>query len=241
MREIDVQPIAENFPAGAASVSGGEETSIASLSYWQEPAIGGIVKRVVDIVISAMAILWLAPLFVLVSLAIKYSSPGPIFFSHRRVGFKGQTFPCIKFRTMVPNGDRVLNDYLAANPAARVEWDRTHKLKDDPRVTSIGAVLRKTSLDELPQLFNVIAGDMSLVGPRPVTPDELVSYGPDAQLYARTRPGITGAWQVSGRSDVTFDGRVALDVEYVRNWSMKGDFTIIARTVPAVLLRRGAY
>ena len=146
-----------------------------------------------------------------------------------------------EFRTMVEDGDRVLQEHLASNPAARLEWETTRKLKNDPRVTPLGTVLRKLSLDELPQLINILMGDMSVVGPRPVVNDELNQYGRSAYHYLRSRPGLTGLWQISGRNDVSYRRRVAFDRYYVENWSFFQDLRIIFKTVPVVCTTRGSY
>ncbi|TIM51390.1 MAG: sugar transferase [Mesorhizobium sp.] len=177
----------------------------------------------------------------MVALLVKFSDGGPIFYGHSRIGRGGRIFPCLKFRTMVQDGERVLAAYLAANPDANAEWTATRKLKNDPRVTRVGAVLRKLSLDELPQIINILQGDMSLVGPRPVVRDELEIYGSSAVYYLKSRPGLTGLWQVSGRNDVSYDSRVAFDRHYVENWSLFEDIRIIIKTVPAVWMSRGCY
>ncbi|MBD8955249.1 MAG: undecaprenyl-phosphate galactose phosphotransferase WbaP, partial [Streptococcus lutetiensis] len=159
----------------------------------------------------------------------------------KRVGQGGKEFPCYKFRSMVPNAQEALEVYLKENPAAREEWERDFKLKDDPRVTRIGKFLRKTSLDELPQLWNVLVGDMSLVGPRPIVRDEIVKYGDYINDFYLVPPGITGVWQVSGRSDITdFEEVVALDMKYIQNWSISEDIKIIAKTFGVVLKREGS-
>ncbi|MBC7799045.1 MAG: sugar transferase [Gemmatimonadaceae bacterium] len=165
---------------------------------------------------------------------------GPLLFRHRRVGHNGEAFMCLKFRTMVVDADAVLAELLARNPAARAEWDATQKLRDDPRVTRYGRLLRNTSLDELPQLLNILRGEMSLVGPRPIVPAEVPRYGDDIALYFAAIPGLTGLWQVSGRSDTSYQRRVELDCEYVRTWSFWGDVAILLKTIPAVVLKRGA-
>nr|WP_281060668.1 sugar transferase [Mesorhizobium sp. M1A.F.Ca.IN.022.06.1.1] len=177
----------------------------------------------------------------MVALLVKLSDRGPIFYGHKRIGRGGRIFACLKFRTMVQDGEKVLAAHLAANPDAAAEWAATRKLKDDPRVTRVGAVLRKLSLDELPQIINILQGDMSLVGPRPVVRDELEIYGSAAVYYLKSRPGLTGLWQVSGRNDVSYDTRVAFDRHYVENWSMVEDIRIIVKTVPAVWMARGSY
>jgi exopolysaccharide production protein ExoY len=203
--------------------------------------IGLSVKRLTDIALAGFGIVLLSPLLLLCFAACLLSSPGPALFGHRRVGFQGKYFRCLKFRTMVINGDECLEDYLAANPAAKTEWESTRKLRFDPRVTAIGSLLRKTSLDEIPQLFNVLRGDMSIVGPRPVTEDELARYSTSVRNYLVCRPGITGLWQVSGRSGTTYRKRVAFDSYYARHWSIFLDVKIIIATIPALLDSDNAY
>ncbi|NTJ41829.1 sugar transferase [Agrobacterium larrymoorei] len=203
--------------------------------------IGGIAKRSFDVTSAVLALLVLSPIFLMIMALVKFSDKGPAFYGHRRVGHNGRTFHCLKFRTMVMNGDEVLRQYLASNPEAADEWKATRKLKDDPRVTAIGTVLRKLSLDELPQLINIIRGEMSVVGPRPVVDEELNYYENAARYYLSTRPGLTGLWQISGRNDVSYKARVDFDTQYVQNWSMMQDMAIIVRTVPAVCMSRGSY
>ncbi|TPN89773.1 sugar transferase [Mesorhizobium sp. CU2] len=205
------------------------------------PPIGGLLKRSFDIFGSLAGLALLSPLFLMVALLVKLSDGGSIFYGHKRIGRGGRIFSCLKFRTMVQDGERVLNAYLAANPEAKAEWIATRKLKNDPRVTRVGQVLRKLSLDELPQILNILQGDMSLVGPRPVVRDELEIYGSAAVYYLKSRPGLTGLWQVSGRNDVSYDTRVAFDRHYVENWSLLQDIRIIFKTVPAVWMSRGSY
>ncbi|MBZ9848982.1 sugar transferase [Mesorhizobium sp. CA14] len=205
------------------------------------PPIGGLIKRSFDIVGALAGLALLSPLFLMIALLVKLSDNGPIFYGHKRIGRGGRIFSCLKFRTMVPDGERVLAAYLAANPEANAEWVATRKLKNDPRVTRVGQVLRKLSLDELPQILNILQGDMSLVGPRPVVRDELEIYGSAAVYYLKSRPGLTGLWQVSGRNDVSYDTRVAFDRHYVENWSLFQDIRIIFKTVPAVWMSRGSY
>ncbi|MCS0501281.1 sugar transferase [Ancylobacter mangrovi] len=200
-----------------------------------ERAPGRAAKRLLDLLVAVTAGVLLSPLLVLVALLIKASTDGPIIFGHHRVGFGGREFHCYKFRTMVCDADRVLRDHLAANPAAAEEWQRTRKLANDPRITFVGRMLRSSSLDELPQLVNVLRGEMSCVGPRPIVREEIVLYGPMAEHYLSVRPGMTGAWQVSGRSSLTYAERVALDADYVRNWSFWTDVLILLRTIPALL------
>jgi exopolysaccharide production protein ExoY len=197
--------------------------------------VGGRRKRVVDVVVAAALTFLLSPLLLLTAIAVKLCMGGKVIYRHRRVGFAGRSFDCLKFRTMIANGDEVLARYLSDNPAAAEEWLRTRKLANDPRVTRFGRFLRKTSLDELPQLLNILRGEMSCVGPRPIVTDELERYGIHAHEYLRARPGVTGSWQVSGRNQVSYGERVMLDAEYVRKWSIAADMVILARTVPAVL------
>jgi len=205
------------------------------------PPIGGISKRGIDIVIALIALIVFSPLFLMIAALVKFTDGGSVFYGHRRIGHNGQEFRCMKFRTMVQNGEKVLQDYLRNNPDAYEEWRTTRKLQNDPRVTAVGAVLRKLSLDELPQLFNILKGEMSIVGPRPVVADELEMYEASASYYLQTRPGLTGLWQVSGRNDVSYETRVAMDTMYVKNWSITRDLLIIVRTVPAVCMSRGSY
>jgi exopolysaccharide production protein ExoY len=197
--------------------------------------IGGHAKRAFDIVVAALALLLLSPLLLTLAAAIKLLSGGDALYRHRRVGFGGRSFYCLKFRTMVTNGEEVLQRHFKNNPAAAEEWRRTRKLADDPRVTHLGYFLRKTSLDELPQLFNILRGDMSCVGPRPIVVDELQYYGDHARDYFKARPGLTGLWQVSGRSLTSYQSRVNYDVQYLQKWSLSKDLLIIARTIPAML------
>lgn len=181
------------------------------------------------------------PLLLFIAVWIYLDAPGPVIFRHMRVGKDGKLFPCYKFRSMYINSQEKLNEILAENSAMRQEWERDFKLKNDPRITKSGAFLRKTSLDELPQIFNVLRGDMSLVGPRPVVQEELARYGEFVQDYLMVKPGITGMWQVNGRSDTTYDERVQMDVWYVRNWSVWLDVMLLWRTIKAVFKCEGAY
>ena len=203
--------------------------------------IGGMAKRSFDVLAASMALLLFSPIFLLIMALVKLSDGGSVFYGHRRIGHNGQSFKCLKFRTMMENGDQVLQEYFKANPAAHEEWLSTRKLQSDPRVTVVGSVLRKLSLDELPQLLNIIRGEMSVVGPRPVVEDELELYDSAAVYYLRSRPGLTGLWQISGRNDVSYDARVAFDTQYVQNWSLLADLVIVFKTIPAVCLSRGRY
>lgn len=198
-------------------------------------------KRLIDIFISATALLLFSPLMLLIALLIKLTSPGPVFYRHRRLGRNMRPFAVLKFRTMYADADRRLEEILARDPEKRAEFEKTFKLKDDPRVTPLGRILRRTSLDELPQLLNILAGEMSLVGPRPIVEKEIQYYLDYSLLLFRVPPGLTGLWQVSGRTDTSYEERVRLDTRYVREWTLWGDLLIILRTVPVVLARKGAY
>jgi exopolysaccharide production protein ExoY len=203
--------------------------------------IGGKSKRIFDVIIASITLIVFLPLFAFVVLLLKFTDPGPVVFRHIRVGQGGRRFGCLKFRSMVLDSDKVLKALLESDPAARKEWDRTQKLANDPRITPLGKFLRQSSLDELPQLINVIRGDMSLVGPRPIVPSELTRYGDKLSLYLQARPGITGIWQVSGRNDCGYERRIEMDANYVRNWRFSTDFVILLRTLGAVLAQRGSY
>ena len=196
-------------------------------------------KTALDSVAACLLVMLFSPVFLILFWKVR-ADGGPALFRHERIGANGRPFGCLKFRTMVTNADQVLQDLLLQDADARAEWATRRKLTRDPRVTPIGAFLRNTSLDELPQLFNVIRGEMSLVGPRPIVQAETHHYGYNLTYYCETKPGITGLWQVSGRSSTTYDERVKLDVWYVQNWSLWHDGAILFKTIPAVLTRKGA-
>lgn len=200
------------------------------------------IKRIFDIIFSLMTMVLIIPISLIVMVCITIESPGaaPIF-KHYRVGKDGKLFPCYKFRSMVPNAQEKLKDYLKNNPKATDEWNKYFKLKDDPRITRVGKFLRKTSIDELPQFLNVLKGEMSWVGPRPIIGDEIHYYGKYIKDYYAVLPGITGMWQVNGRSDTGYKERVSLDVWYVRNWSIWIDIALICKTIKAVFCGKGAY
>ncbi len=200
-----------------------------------------IFKRAVDVIGSGLILLAATPILAALSIAIRLSSPGPILFSHARYGRNGHIFKALKFRTMISGADEILIHHFEENPAAKEEWARDHKLKHDPRISSIGKWLRRYSLDELPQLWNVFVGEMSLVGPRPIVEAEIDKYGRAYVCYKRVVPGITGLWQVSGRNNTTYSERIALDEYYVRNWSVWLDVYILACTVRTVVKGDGAY
>jgi exopolysaccharide production protein ExoY len=206
-----------------------------------DPIVGGLTKRWFDICVASLAIVLLLPLLCLIALGIKLLSPGAVLYRHRRVGANGVTFDCLKFRTMVVNGDEVLQRHLVNDPDAAREWAGERKLRNDPRVTWLGLSLRKTSVDELPQLINILRGEMSIVGPRPIVAAEVPKYADGLGHYFRARPGLTGLWQVSGRNDADYATRVNLDCHYVQNWSFWRDLAIIAATVRVVATSRGCY
>ncbi|MCL1939365.1 MAG: exopolysaccharide biosynthesis polyprenyl glycosylphosphotransferase [Desulfovibrionaceae bacterium] len=199
------------------------------------------IKRLLDIVLCILGSVFLLISIPLIALCIRLDSKGPVFFTQKRVGQGGKPIRVFKFRTMVADAQDVLDTILKENPALREEWAQDQKLSKDPRLTRVGAFLRYTSLDELPQVFNVIKGEMSLVGPRPIVENEIAKYGEAYALYTRVKPGITGLWQVSGRNDTTYEERVALDQHYVYNWSVWLDIYIIVRTIPALISGKGAY
>lgn len=198
------------------------------------------VKRTFDIICSILIILVSSPLLAFLYYKVTRDG-GPAIYGHMRVGRHGKLFPCYKFRSMVLNSQEVLQQLLDSDPEARAEWERDFKLKNDPRITPVGLFIRKTSLDELPQLFNVLRGQMSLVGPRPIISEELIRYDENVDYYLMAKPGMTGLWQVSGRNDVDYDTRVYFDSWYVKNWSLWNDIAILFKTVKVVLHRDGAY
>ncbi|RZA99302.1 undecaprenyl-phosphate galactose phosphotransferase WbaP [Klebsiella pneumoniae] len=199
-----------------------------------------ILKRAFDIFGALAIIIVLSPLLLYISRKVKKDG-GPAIYGHERIGKGGVPFKCLKFRSMVINSKEVLTALLESDPESKKEWDETFKLKNDPRITKIGGVLRRTSLDELPQLFNVLKGEMSLVGPRPIITAELERYNEEVEYYLLSKPGMTGLWQVSGRSDVDYETRVYLDAWYVKNWSMWNDIAILFKTISVVLRKDGAY
>jgi len=197
-------------------------------------------KLTLDLLGTVIGGVLISPLVLVIAILIKLDSPGPAFYGHQRVGAAGKHFRCWKFRTMHVNAEHLLEKYLQGSPVLQAEWEQNQKLRDDPRVTRIGRILRQTSLDELPQLWNVLRGEMSLTGPRPIVDAEVPKYGEVYGLYKRIKPGMSGFWQVSGRSDTSYAERVEMDSYYVRNWSVWLDLIILARTVKTVALGRGA-
>ena len=197
-------------------------------------------KRLLDVVGALALALVFSPLILLIAVRMRLEG-GPILFRHRRIGQGGRTFECLKFRTMVPHAEQVLQQLLETDPEARAEWLRDHKLRHDPRVTRLGRFLRKTSLDELPQLWNVLRGEMSLVGPRPIVKEEMLRYGRYLPAYMAAKPGVTGLWQVTGRNDTDYRRRVVMDTYYVRKQTLLMDLRILIKTVKVVLWGHGAY
>ncbi|WP_309092346.1 sugar transferase [Phenylobacterium sp.] len=203
---------------------------------WDAP-----VTEAMNFTIALVALIFLAPLMIAVAILVYAQDGGPAIFAHKRLGKGGRHFRCLKFRSMAIDAEQRLADLLARDPEARAEWEKDHKLRNDPRVTKLGAFLRKSSLDELPQLFNVLRGEMSLVGPRPIVDAEVPKYGRRFRHYCAVKPGITGLWQVSGRNDTSYRARVAMDCVYAERRNALLDAKIMVATVPAVLLSRGSY
>lgn len=206
----------------------------------QPDTLKHFVKRIFDVVVGLSLIVMLLPVLVMLALIVR-SDGGPALYGHTRVGRNGQKFRCLKFRSMVVNSEEVLKHLLDADPEARAEWEREFKLKNDVRITRIGRFLRRMSLDELPQLWNVVRGEMSLVGPRPIIDQELERYGANRKYYLMSTPGMTGLWQVSGRCNTDYATRVSLDVTYVKNWSLHRDIEILFKTFVVVIRGNGAY
>jgi exopolysaccharide production protein ExoY len=200
-----------------------------------------VAKRALDLALAIALLPFLLPICLLLMLLIKCTSKGPVFYRHLRVGQDSRNFHLYKFRTMFIKSDTILEAYLATDPVARQEWTERYKLRRDPRVTPLGSVLRRTSLDELPQIVNVLLGHMSFVGPRPIVHDEICRYGGAFALYAAVKPGITGLWQVSGRGTLSYAARVSLDTQYVMTWSLPHDLRVLLRTARVVLASVGAY
>jgi exopolysaccharide production protein ExoY len=213
------------YPAGAARTADGRVSGL---------------PRIFDVAIALMALLFLTPLLLLIAIAVLICDPGPIIFRHRRIGHNGKAFGCLKFRSMYVGAEERLRTILERDPELREQWERDQKLENDPRITKIGAMLRVTSLDELPQLINVVRGEMSLVGPRPIVAAEVPRYGRFIESYYQVRPGLTGLWQVTGRSATTYRRRVATDVYYARSRSALFDAKILFATIPAVVAGRGS-
>ena len=230
-----------DFGSEQASCVGPAVNARASGVTARRPPNSNPLQRLIDITLAASILLFLSPLFLTLAAITFCTSQGPIFFGHERVGLNGRPFRCWKFRSMVMDAEGRLSALLATSRAAREEWARDHKLRSDPRVTPFGQFLRRSSLDELPQLWNVVVGEMSLVGPRPIVKGEVAKYGRRYGTYCSVKPGLTGLWQVSGRSDANYGRRVALDCLYVRRKSLMLDVWILIATVPAVILAKGSY
>lgn len=247
-----IQPLVENMgvipnlvgvPTGTVEVESifSEKLLILRLKNNLARPLNRLIKTLIDYILTIIGTVLISPILLFIAAWIYYDSPGPVIFKHIRIGKNGKAFPCYKFRSMCVDADAKLAELLANDPEARAEWERDFKLKNDPRITKSGAFLRKTSLDELPQLFNVLRGEMSLVGPRPIIQEELERYGEFVDDYLMVKPGITGMWQVNGRSDTTYEERVQMDSWYVRNWSVWLDFMLLWRTIKAVVAGKGAY
>jgi undecaprenyl-phosphate galactose phosphotransferase len=211
------------------------------VSSYSLSGVGRRLKRVVDLIVSALAIVVLSPLYIVTSIIIRLDSPGPVFYRHRRLGRNMRELRILKFRTMHRDADKRLKELLDSDPALKKEFEEKFKLTHDPRVTRVGRFLRKFSIDELPQFFNILAGQMSFVGPRPIVDDEVKYYKEHSLAMFRVPPGATGRWQVSGRNDTSYGERVDMDTRYVQEWTFWEDLRIILKTPRAVLSRRGSY
>nr|BAT24046.1 undecaprenolphosphate hexose-1-P transferase [Klebsiella sp. 3534/51] len=241
-RYVSVIPTLRGMPLDSTDMSFifSHEVMIFRVQHSLAKLSSRILKRAFDIIGAVAIIILLSPALIYICRKVKRDG-GPAIYGHERIGKGGRPFKCLKFRSMVINSKEVLDELLKNDEEARKEWEATFKLKEDPRITKIGAFLRRTSLDELPQLFNVLKGEMSLVGPRPIITAELERYNDEVDYYLLSKPGMTGLWQVSGRSDVDYETRVYLDAWYVKNWSMWNDIAILFKTVGVVLKRDGAY
>ena len=242
VKKLSVIPNLVGIPMSNIGINSfyNEKIILVNLHNNLKKTINRIIKRILDIALSILGILILSPVLIILAACIYLDSAGPIIYSGKRLGINGCPFKCYKFRTMYTNGDEILNFYLDARPDEKKNYEVYHKINDDPRCTHVGKVLRKLSLDELPQLFNVLRGEMSLVGPRPYLLSEKKDMNEAQNIILMARPGITGLWQVSGRSDVTFDERLQMDVWYVRNWSVWIDIILLFKTVKVVVLKKGA-
>lgn len=228
-RKTNSGPLSESTPAPAQLGAGLRDPGAL------------LVKRLLDLTVAVILLLPAIPFAVFIALAIVLDSRGPVFFAHSRIGKGNRLFRLWKFRTMVKDADTVLERYLSEHPDLRAEWLETHKLKNDPRVTRVGRLLRRSSLDELPQLLSVLAGEMSMVGPRPIVADEIPKYGPLFDLYLQMRPGLTGLWQSSGRTDTSYTTRLALDLRYMQQRTLWLDLKVLLKTIQVVVLGHGAY
>ncbi len=243
VKSLAIIPNLIGIPMGGIEVESLFNERLMVLRVWNNLArpFNRFLKTAFDYVLTFLGTIVISPILLIISIWIYKDSPGPVIFKHTRIGKDGKPFPCYKFRSMCVDAKEKLAELLENDPEARAEWERDFKLKNDPRITKSGAFLRKTSLDELPQIFNVLRGEMSLVGPRPIIQEELERYGEHVADYLMVKPGITGMWQVSGRSDIDYAERVSLDSWYVRNWSIWIDILLLWRTVKVVAGRKGAY
>ena len=243
VKSLAVVPNLIGMPMGGIEVESLFNERLMVLRVWNNLArpFNRFLKTVFDYVLTFFGTIVISPVLVVIAIWIYIDSPGNVIFKHIRIGKNGKPFPCYKFRSMCVDAKEKLEELLVNDPEARAEWERDFKLKNDPRITKSGVFLRKTSLDELPQIFNVLRGEMSLVGPRPIIQEELERYGEHAADYLMVKPGITGMWQVSGRSDIDYEERVMLDSWYVRNWSVWIDIMLLWRTMKVVAGRKGAY
>ena len=199
------------------------------------------IKYCLDFILAIILFVLLFPINLIIILILKIFTKGSVFFKHKRIGRNGKEFVLYKFRTMKESRDKILNEYFIKYPEAKLEWKNNHKLRNDPRITQVGYFLRDFSLDEIPQILNIIKGDMSFVGPRPIVREEIEKYGIHFNNYKRCRPGLTGLWQVSGRNDTTYKERIDFDMYYIKNKSFLLDMKILLKTIPVVLSRKGAY
>jgi exopolysaccharide production protein ExoY len=246
-KRTQARPVAHSSSEGGAALEFDQGVlrvaparSVAPRTRFLVRFLGAVAKRTLDVVGAIILGMVFSPLMVAITLLMEKEG-GAVIFRHRRVGRDGRMFECLKFRTMIPNADQVLRELLERDPELRAEWVRDHKLRNDPRITRLGRFLRRTSLDELPQLWNVLRGEMSLVGPRPVVREELLRYGRNVRTYLAAKPGITGLWQVTGRNDTDYRRRVVLDTYYVRNQNLLLDLYILLKTTRVVLGGSGAY
>ncbi len=230
-----ILPISWIYPASVGLLGGFEIRNQLLLT------MPRLLKRLLELLLAVFGIVCLLPLFVVLALAIKLTSPGPVFYSAKRLGIRGRTINVLKFRTMYVDAEPKLEQILEEDPKLKSEWCSSYKLQNDPRVTPVGRFLRKTSLDELPQFWNVLTGEMAVIGPRPIVRDEIRYYGKSYEIRKRVKPGITGLWQVSGRSEVDYQRRVMLDMYYIMNWSIWMDYYIFLKTIFVVITRRDAY
>lgn len=242
-KTVSVIPNLLSVPMGSVEIESlfDEKLMIVRLKNNLKRPINRLIKKIFDYSLTVIGTIAILPILAIIAIWIYKDSPGNVIFKHRRVGQNGKEFDCYKFRSMCTDAQEKLEELLVADPQARAEWEKDFKLKNDPRITGSGAFLRKTSLDELPQIFNVLKGEMSLVGPRPIIRDEMIRYGEHIDDYLMVKPGITGMWQVSGRNDIDYEERVLLDSQYVRNWSVWLDIMLLWRTFKVVIKGKGAY